>query len=419
MTTPGPLLCAVFAALLIGTGTARAVTLEEAIGLALKHDPGLERVRAERSAAQARVREAQAGRLPTVALEGSVATEQANFHQFFGFGQYSLTPYSADLAVRQPLYAGGAVSASIAQAKAGDDAARWSVQNARLQLIADVAEAFMTVQTRERTLDLRRSQVDELTLVLSQARRKFDDGEIAISEVDEAQARLSAARAGVAGAEGNLAAARARYRNLVGEEPAAQTPVTQIPATPASRDQAVASAEADNPNVAAAAAAVRAAQAGVSRAKADRLPTVGLVAQASTVGDEFLPGYRADGVSVGVEGRWTLFAGATGAKIDAARADERAAEAALDQARATVEETAGDAWQARQTADALADAAADQTKAADAALESVRNEVRVGYKTTLDLLDAEREALAARIGDLEARAARVVAAYRLNAVIGQ
>jgi outer membrane protein TolC len=277
----------------------------------------------------------------------------------------------------------------------------------------------MTVQTRERTLDLRRSQVDELTLVLSQARRKFDDGEIAISEVDEAQARLSAARAGVAGAEGNLAAARARYRNLVGEEPAAQTPVTQIPATPASRDQAVASAEADNPNVAAAAAAVRAAQAGVSRAKADRLPTVGLVAQASTVGDEFLPGYRADGVSVGVEGRWTLFAGATGAKIDAARADERAAEAALDQARATVEETAGDAWQARQTADALADAAADQTKAADAALESVRNEVRVGYKTTLDLLDAEREALAARIGDLEARAARVVAAYRLNAVIGQ
>jgi TolC family type I secretion outer membrane protein len=399
---------------------AGATTLQDAIALALQHDPGLKRAQAEQEAAHARLEQARAGRLPTVTAAGSVATAHTDFGQFFGFGAYQLTPRTADLTIQQPLFTGGAVSAAIAQAKAMDQAARASVQNTRLGLIADVADAYVGVQTSEKAVALERAQVEELNLVLSQAQRKFQDGEAPRTDVDQAQARLSGAQGALAGAEGEFARARARYHTLVGEEPASLDPPGEPPATPSDLDQATSEAKASSPAVAAAQAAVRAADQGVRRAKADRLPQIALAAQASTIRDQFLPGYKADGASIGVQGRWTLFSGGLIAgKVSEASAARRAAEDSLDQAQAATEEAAIDAWQARQTAEAVARAAADQARAAESALGSVRQEVRVGEKPTLDLLDAEREALAARIGALQANGARVVAAYRLNAVIGR
>jgi outer membrane protein len=70
-----------------------------------------------------------------------------------------------------------------------------------------------------------------------------------------------------------------------------------------------------------------------------------------------------------------------------------------------------------QTSRALMEAAADQAIAAASVLDSVRNEVRVGQKPTLDLLDAEREALAAQSAVIAARGGAVVAAYQLNALL--
>jgi len=72
-------------------------------------------------------------------------------------------------------------------------------------------------------------------------------------------------------------------------------------------------------------------------------------------------GLSADGVTVGVQGRWTLFSGG--------------------------------------------------------ALDSVRNEVRVGQKPRLNLLDAEREALVAQSALVAARGEAAVSSYRLNALL--
>jgi TolC family type I secretion outer membrane protein len=408
------------ALVLLGPATAGAATLEDAIAAALKHDPGLKRAQAEREAARARLQQARAGRLPQVVASASAAAASTDFGGFFGFGRYDLHPRVAELSLQQPLFTGGAVSGAIGQAKAMDEAAQLDLRGVRLGLIADVADAYVGVQTAEASLQLQQAQVEELALVRAQSQQKFDKGEVPRTEVDQAEARLSGARAALAAGQGELARARARYLTLVGEEPAGLEPVAEPPPAPPTVDEAVAEAMAGSPAVAAAQAAVRAADAGVGKAKAERLPSVVLAAQASTARDQFLPGYKADGVSIGVQGRWTLFSsGLVSGKIREAQAGRSAAEAQLDQARAAAEEAAIDGWQGRRTADAVALAAADQATAAEAALESVRHEVRVGEKPTLALLDAEREALAARVAALQARGARVTAAYRLNAVLGK
>jgi len=80
------------------------------------------------------------------------------------------------------------------------------------------------------------------------------------------------------------------------------------------------------PALVAAQALARAADAGVRYAQADRLPSLALTATASSVRDQFFPVYRADGVAVGVQGRWTLFAGGLiNGKINEARAGPRGA----------------------------------------------------------------------------------------------
>jgi outer membrane protein len=398
---------------------AAATTLDEAIALALKHDPGLKRAQAEHEAAKARLDQAKAGRLPTVSLHASISEAPTNFGNFFGFGESTLTPRSAGVELREPIFRGGALVAAVGEAKAAEAGAAYAYDNVRLGLAADVAEAFEAVRVDETALALRRRQTDELALIAKQAERKFEAGEAPKTDVNEAEARAAAAQADVARSEGDVAVATAKYREVVGADPVGLEPPSALPQTPASVDEAVAAATSGNPGLAAAQAQVSAADEAVRRAKADRAPAVDLVAGAASVRDEFLPGYKADSASVGVEGRWTVFSsGLAAGKIHEAAANRNAAEASLDQARAQVEEAAIEAWHALDTARAVSVAAEAQSRSADAALANVREEVRVGQKPTLDLLDAEREALSARLEALRAEAATVVAAYRLKAAMG-
>ena len=77
------------------------------------------------------------------------------------------------------------------------------------------------------------------------------------------------------------------------------------------------------------------------------------------------------------------------------------------------------AFQDVRTAQLVEQAAGEQTAAAAKALDSVRQEVRVGMKPQLDLLDAEREATSAEAGAARAGTDRIVAAYRLLSLLGR
>jgi TolC family type I secretion outer membrane protein len=394
------------------------MSLDEAIALAQRSNPTLAQSNAQADAARARLSEARAGRLPSAVLSGQAGWGTTDLGGFFGFGRSDVSPRGAAVEVRQPLFAGGAITAAIDRAREGRDAALAQAAGARALLSAQVAEAYVTVLSAAELLALQSAQVRQLEEIARQTELKFKDGEVPRTDVDQADARLSGARADLARANGDVARAHARFATVVGAEPQALEPPPEPPQTPASLDDAVASATRSSPTLLAAEAAMRAAEAGVRYAQADRLPTLALSAQASTIRDQFFPGYRADGVTVGIQGRWTLFSGGlvTG-QINEARANVRVAQFALDAARAQVREAAIGAWQDVQTARAVVRAASDRSAASAGALDSVRNEVRVGQKPTLELLDAERDALAAKTALIIARGDEVVDAYRLNALL--
>ena len=395
-----------------------ALSLQQAVALAQRGNPVLAQSRAVTDAANAHLIQAQAGRLPTLTLSGEAGQGTTDLGGFFGFGRADVSPRATALELRQPLYTGGGVSAAIERARQGRDAAIAQAGGVKSLLAAQAAEAYVAVLSAHEILALNEAQLRQFDEIAQQAELRFKDGETPRTDLAQAQARLAEAIAALARAKGDVARARAHFVTVVGVEADDLESLPAPPAIPQSLEEAISVALKTSPALVAAQAQARAADAGVRYAQAERLPSLALTATASSSRDQFFPGYHADGVTVGLQGRWTLFAGGLiNGRVGEARAGARGALSAVDSARAQVREAVTGAWADVQTSRALLQAAFDQATAAASALDSVRNEVRVGQKPTLDLLDAEREALAAQSAGVAARGAVVAAAYRLNALL--
>jgi outer membrane protein len=85
-----------------------------------------------------------------------------------------------------------------------------------------------------------------------------------------------------------------------------------------------------------------------------------------------------------------------------------------DQARSTVVQS----WGQLDAAKAQIEATTAQVNAAEIALNGVREEARVGQRTTLDVLNAQQELVNARVALVTAQHDRVVASYTLLAAVG-
>jgi outer membrane protein len=91
----------------------------------------------------------------------------------------------------------------------------------------------------------------------------------------------------------------------------------------------------------------------------------------------------------------------------------------LDNQRDTVQQPAVQAWGQVEAAKAQILATQAQVLAAETALNGVREEARVGQRTTLDVLNATQELLNARTALVTAQRDRVVASYALLAATGR
>ncbi|HWA63943.1 MAG TPA: TolC family protein, partial [Caulobacteraceae bacterium] len=191
---------------------AQAMSLPEAIALAQKNNPTLAQARAEADAAEARLGQARAARLPSVTVAGGAAAGTNDLGGFFGFGRNDVHPRQLALELRQPLFAGGALAAGVDRARAGRDAAQLQVGGARAMLSAEVAEAYVGVLSAREVARLNEAQVRQMQAIADQAQLRFKAGEVPRTDVAQAQARLAEARAGQARADGDAARADSRFQ---------------------------------------------------------------------------------------------------------------------------------------------------------------------------------------------------------------
>jgi outer membrane protein len=146
------------------------------------------------------------------------------------------------------------------------------------QVLIDVSSAYFEILRAFEVLEARRAQERAIGRQLEQAREQFEVGLIAITEVEEAQARFDQSRAQRIAAESDMQVSFEALERLTGQRYSSidtlgdEMPIQ--PPTPADRDQWVELAIENNPLVLASLAGVEVSRNAVDIARAGRLPQV-------------------------------------------------------------------------------------------------------------------------------------------------
>jgi outer membrane protein len=260
-----------------------------------------------------------------------------------------------------------------------------------------------------------------LEQTLKQTQDRFNVGEVTRTDVAQAESRLAAGRSAALTAESNYTTSRATFRRVIGIDPdglAPGTPVDRL--SPSTLPAAIALGSTDHPSVTAAMYGVDVALLQTKISEGALFPTLTVQGniqqrfdvsattletwQASIVGQVQVPLYRGGGEYALIrQNKETL--GQRRFDLDTTR----------DQARATVVQS----WGQLEAAKAQIQATQAQVTAAEIALNGVREEARVGQRTTLDVLNAQQELVNARVSLVTAQRDRVVASYTLLGAVGR
>lgn len=327
-------------------------------------------------------------------------------------------PVSVGVQLNQTIYDGGRTISAVRGAESNVFAGRENLEAQVQSVLFEAARAYMDVLRDTAILNLQRSNIDVLGEQLRQTRDRFDVGEVTRTDVAQAEAREAAARAQVNVAEGNLRASIAIYRQVVGTEPRQLAP-GRVPQrlVPGSVEQAIQIALSENPAIAAAMHALDVAQAEVRVAEGALLPTVGLQAGLS---------HTATGGRSTTDARVTAQlnvpiyqAGEEFARIRQLKHIAAQRRFQIDIERERVRAAVIASWGQFDAATAQIAAAQAQVSAAETALAGVREEARVGQRTTLDVLNAQQELLVARVNLITAQRDRVVAGFSVIQAMGR
>ncbi|NBE09035.1 TolC family outer membrane protein [Paragemmobacter ruber] len=388
---------------------AQAETLADALASAYKNSQLLDQNEALLRAADEDVAQAVARLRPVVSFVAQAQNTQTTPDLATDGLQSTLS-----LAAQWTLFDFGRNRLGVEIAKETVLATREALKGLESQVLLSAVSAFVDVRLQAEIVALRQSNVRLITQELRAAQDRFEVGEVTRTDVAIAEARLAAARSGLAAAQGDFQVARERYRAVVGDYPGNLAGLPPLPATARSMEEARMIALRTNSSILQAQRQVTVAQLGTEAAKAATRPSIDLNASISQGLDEDV---RRDSLSLSFN--QTLYAGGSlSSAYRAALAQKEAAEANLLQTTITVGENVGNAWTALEVAAASIQAGALQVQAAQTAFDGVREEATLGARTTLDVLNAEQELLDARNTRLQAEAQRYVGVYTLLSQMG-
>lgn len=403
--------------------------LLEVYRLAQSNDPIFNAARHAYEAAQEKIPQARAGLLPVLNLNGNDSRTKAS-SKFTDTMQVDreVHAWTWSLQLTQPLIR--------AQNLYAYDESEWLVEQARAQftqaeqyLILRVTQAYFEVLIAQESIEVTDAQFKAAGEQLARAENGFEKGVNAITDVHEAKSRSDLARSQRIAALNELEVKRAELEKLVGQAPNAFASLQSAAVVPKPQPEDVQAwieqARENNPAVLAPKAAVNAAEAAISKNRAEYMPTLDAVA---SYGRNYSSGNtstlydfetRAKSRQYGVQINIPLYAGGT--------TNSRVAEAVanrnrfLDELDAARRQSGADARQAYSSVvNGLA-----QIEALESAVESSKSAVngnQVGYKLgihmNIDVLNAEQQLYAVQRDLLKTRYETLFHGLKLKAAAG-
>jgi outer membrane protein len=417
---------------------ARAETLLSALARAYAGNPDLNQSRAAVRVRDEDMPKALSGMRPKANIQAQAGPLHGNLRfPSFGGGQsaggagqrqffsqeYTGYPRGATLNMSQNVFDAGRTTNSVRQAESSVFAARATMRLTEQAILQNGATAYMNVLRDTAVVNLRKNNISVLEQQLKQTQDRFQVGEVTRTDVAQAEASVAQARSDLYAAQAQLKNSIANYRQIIGDEPRNLEPGRSLePLLPRSLNEMIEVALVEHPGVVSALHQVDAAELAVKVQESALAPTVAVNAQVSQQWDSFLglPGTRQFTAQAYGQLNVPLYQG--GAEYASIRqAKEQLGQARLnaDLQRDSVRASVVSSYGLLETAKASIISGQAAVKAAETALAGVREEAKVGQRTTLDVLNAQQALLNARVSLVISQRDRVVASYAVLGSIGR
>ena len=391
------------------------LTLAEAVNLALRQNPDVLRALREIERARGRVIEVRAQALPHVAL--SSGYDQIDMKLFLGGAQRVATQnksWSISLDVRQVLYSGGRISASIEAERLSSDALYYSLRDTLDKVVSQVRQQFSNVLATRGLIGVAEESVELAAQQLRDATNRFEAGTVPRFNVLRAEVELASVKPGLIRAKNDYLISRLQLAKTLGINASPDGKPSfecvgelQISYRPMPLVDAISLGRARRPSLKAQRQQILVEKERLTVARAGYKPQVsadvGYRKSSSNNGLSFADAVT--GYFLGLRGSWNIFDSfETNGQVAQAKAKIESAivtyEEALQNVELEVQKTFADLQQYRETVES-------QQKNVEQAREALRlaqERLGAGAGTQLEVLDARVALTRARTIELQARA---------------
>lgn len=393
--------------------------LRKALEAAYTGNPELEAQRKTQKALDESVPQALSGALPTA----SVGYEKGRRRTSFGGTDWSYADaLTKNLSVTQPIFRGGSTWANVKAARNEVRAGQERLKQAEQDILLQAVTVYMDVVRTQSVMELSRKNLTVLEKQMAASQQRFDVGEDTRTDVAQSEARVALAKSQLVKSEGDYAAAKAAFKRTIGYEAPENLPTPDISLKlPDSLQEAIELADKNNPRLKEAEYLKESADYTINSNVGRLLPSVnlrGAMNRQEGAGVTGTSTFDQDEVLLAVS--VPLFqGGAEYSRVREAKENyQRQRFSELDMAN-RVRQLAISAWEDWTAAQAAMESDKAAIEAAEIALEGVKQEQQYGARTTLDVLDAERELFNTQVQFVTSQRDEVVAAYGVLSAVGR
>jgi len=419
-----------FAAAILATtalSPAFGETLSGALAKAYQLNSTLNSSRATVRATDESVAIAKSGYRPRIAATASgsyTSTSGVTSPERITVGTYGIE-------LQQTLFDGFQTRNNVRAAESQVLASRENLRNTEQTVLIDAATAYMDVIRDRQIVKLRQSNLEFLEEQVRAARSRFEVGEGTRTDVAQAEADRSLAVSQLSSARAQALTSEAIYRRVIGEAPGQLTPPGPAKNLPKNLDQAFTLASAQHPAILASEHLVDAmafqvkstegqllpqlnASVGVSRTNRNVSPSQGVLESLSNGSGQ------SDSANIGATLTVPLYQGGrVAAEVRQTKEQLGEARIQVDVARDQVRSNVASAWSQFVAAQEATVANRAVVSASRLALNGVIEERNVGQRTTLDVLNAQADVIAAQINLASSERDVVVASYAILGTVGR
>ena len=397
-----------------------AQNLMDIYRLALQQDAEFKIAESEYQAVLESLPLAVSSRRPQVDLSAHISKRETD-----GFSSSANTSdsYGYRVNLTQNLY-NAELIATIDVAEANVAKAQAELEFSHQELILRVSERYFDILAAQDNLDFARAEENAIARQLEQAKKRFEVGLIAITDVREAQARYDSALARSILAENLLDNANQALQVIIAETPSESIAglgekLELIVPEPADIRQWVDNSLQNNQKLVAALAAQRAAEFDRAGNRKNRYPTVDLIASYSDTNFDDPSFTSQEDLNLSIELNIPLFTGGRiNAELQQAEANYRTAQnTALLQKRLTAQQTRN-AYLGVLSGISQVQALKQALSSTTTALEATEAGFEVGTRTSVDVLISLQETYGAQRDYASARYDYLLNTLRLKQAAG-